>query len=139
MLVGAVAIALVIVGIVVVYNTVLYSDTQTASGTTNDARQAEAFSQQVEKEIGTLAAKLNASNNFTGAQLNDSIGDAMGNWSQTQSVVHANTDPVFVTIDPVGCSGGNCTGSSPTFQARVIWEAQDFTYNNTINVTVPSP
>jgi hypothetical protein len=131
MLVGAVAIALVIVGIVVVYNTVLYSDTQTASGTTNDARQAEAFSQQVRTDLRTLGGELKRGGNLSEPNLTR----AVRNWSAVQSRVHANTDPAFVAIDPGNCSG-ICTSGSQ-FNATVIWESQDFEYSDSVDVRIP--
>lgn len=133
MLVGAVSIALILMGLVVVFNTVLYTDTKAATDALEDASEAQAFADQVRKETKLMMLYYD-NDSGTSAPPSQSFDQVFQNWSRIQSISHAHTGPVFVSVE---CLSG-CSGGSSSVDVQILWETEAFKYTRTITVSIPS-
>lgn len=133
MLVGAVSMALILLGLVVVFNTVLYTDTKSASDALEDASEAQAFTQQVRNETQGLALAIY---NDTGDSALPKFQSNVSAWSEALASSYANTGPVYVEVK---CSS-DCSSASMggTVDLVVVWVTEKFRYKNTITVQLPS-
>lgn len=152
LLVGAIAIALVLMGLVVVFNTVLYTETTAPTETLESADEAEALNQQVRNDTREILFRI--ANNSTNAP-NNTMGydadviSAMGNYSEVVGISYANTGPVYVNITVHGVDGNAtetsaCPASVTTADPlcanyTVVFSTQKFTYEKTNKVAVDPP
>lgn len=152
LLVGAVTIALVLIGLVVVFNTVLFTDAAVSTEPGESASEAKRFDQQVRNETRVLAQYVNDSVAYPGSDpgyatdLKDEFGDDFGNFSDGITQSMAQTGPTFVSVtyDKSDSTVSNVTpGSSAApidwnFQPEITvrYQTEGFSYENTWKILV---
>jgi len=146
LLVGAVAIAIIILGIVVVYNTVLFTDTNTASQSIEETTNARDSTEQIRKEVKRLAAWQKKSKNYSTASggfksstFETDLKRSIRSWSRVRSQSHAHTGPVFVNITFSDCSLSCNMTRDPNPEAIVLvrWQESRVNYTTVIRVRLP--
>lgn len=153
LLVGAVAIALVLIGLVVVFNTVLFTDVAVSTEPGESASEAKRLDQQVRNETRVLVQRTNDSVEYPSAPnpddrygqlLKKEFHDDMNSLADGLRQSMAQTGPTFVdvTYDNASSTVTNTSaGSTPTdweFSPRmtVRYETEGFSYENTWQITV---
>ncbi|MFC7115605.1 hypothetical protein ACFQH2_12535 [Natronoarchaeum sp. GCM10025703] len=136
-LVGAVALSLVLIGIVVVFSTTLFTANMAASSTNAGISDGSAVESDVNRTVASLAQRAN----------NDS---ANGNYSERTTAFHnsikeydrliaeryGDSGPTIVSIPPDEVSTTKSSDKIDTVQVTVIYETRSVTKERTIEVTV---
>lgn len=149
LLVGAISIALVLIGLVVVFNTVLYTDTTSPTETLEAADQAETMNQQIRNDTRRILriveneSSVNAcdENNFA----NNYCGQAKQNittYSEGLTLSAGHTGPVFINISVNGVQNTLISDSIGTISCSadlcanitVVYETEQFRYKRTQTV-----
>ncbi len=113
LLVGAVAIALIILGLVVVYNTILFTENQAPTQSLDDSAATGRLQAQLVNDTEKL---VNYVNNDTGydcsspSDFEGAIADGVENVSEGLTYTKARSGVTYVTIDDIDAT---CTGSGP--------------------------
>jgi len=152
LLVGAIAIALVLIGLVVVFNTVLYTDTTSPTETLESADEAETMNQQIRNDTRRIMWLVANESGSTDCTISDGYctqaKQNITTYSQglTQSAGH--TGPVFVNItvnELSGTSGSLGAGVISSCTAdlcaniTVVYETEQFRYKRTQEVGTAAP
>lgn len=138
LLVGAIALALVLMGLVVVFNTVLFTEATTPTETLESADEAETLNQQVRNDTRQIMRHVANETTDTCPDFCSSAEQNITIYSRGLSISKGHTGPVFVNItniqvDPVLCSQDLC--ASYTF----VYETEQFRYVRQQIVGVASP
>lgn len=82
-LVGAVAIAIIVLGLVVVFNTVLYTDNVAATGAVSEPGSAEQFSREVRVGAKGLTERVNANGHWgSDSEVDDAVSRNISDYSR---------------------------------------------------------
>lgn len=98
-LVGAVAIAFIVMGLVVVFNTVLYTENVASTGAVNEPREAAELKAGTELGTKKLVGRVSTNGNWTSqSALNSSIASNVSAYSDGMRNVTAASSPTFVSF-----------------------------------------
>lgn len=99
LLVGAVAIAFVLLGLVAVYNAQLTTSGPTAAGSTNVAEAAE-LNREARRNVRAVTVRVNHREPYYGspAALNDAVGRAVGNYSRLLERTYVGSSGAVVNV-----------------------------------------
>lgn len=147
MLIGAVALAFIVLGVVVVFNGVLYTETLSSGETSQSASSAEATELEVRQGIGCLVAEYegNQTGNdelLTGGEVNttlvdNSLTDDIENYSSLYQNATAHSQPTAVHVEPESDFEINETDgviSIENVTVTVSADSDDHRYDRTIDV-----
>jgi hypothetical protein len=98
-LVGSVAIAFIIVSLVVVFNTVLFTNNLAARGSIEEVEDASGFQQQVERELPELIRHVENgtdSNSDLAGNVDDNV---TGAYSELLAESYADTSPKYADVE----------------------------------------
>ncbi|NGM67535.1 hypothetical protein G6M89_00685 [Natronolimnobius sp. AArcel1] len=95
-LIGAIALAFIILGVVVVFNGVLYTETVSSGSSSQSASTADVTNTEVNQSIGCLLAALNDDEDFTADT--DDLGNEIEPLSDHYQNVTAQSSPSVQTI-----------------------------------------
>ncbi|WP_339104481.1 hypothetical protein [Haloterrigena salinisoli] len=109
-LIGAVALAFIVLGVVVVFNGVLYTETLSSANTGQSASSAEATELEVRQGIGCLIAEyegnqtandelLNESGVITSSSVESNLADEIENYSTLYRNATAHSQPTAVHVE----------------------------------------
>lgn len=131
LLVGAVAIALVVIGLVVVINTVLYTENVATSEGADRANDAAKFDYEGQRGLQTIVFRVNhRGRNVTADGLKRRINRNVTNYTFLLSEVYASSSPVFVNL--------SYDNDSSEFGKRIV-QAEDAGLNSTTGTSTWSP
>ncbi|WP_137289647.1 hypothetical protein [Natronorubrum halophilum] len=99
-LVGAIALAFVILGVVVVFNGVLYTETLSSGSTSQSASTADATELEIERGVGCLLVQLEEGN-ATERQVEENVSVFTDRYQRAQ----AQSSPTAVDISVVDVNG----------------------------------
>lgn len=150
MLVGAVAIAVVFLGLVVVFNTVLFTASSSPTEPLESAEEARAFDQQVRNDTRMILNRVSHESGDSECTLLENFcayaRENLTDYALMMSTSRANTGPVYASVRVVDVDGVlNTTGacsivSDPSLklcaELEVSYVTGEFEYHNTIVVAV---
>lgn len=106
-LVGSVTLALIIVGLTVVLNTILFTDTVTTAVTTQGSDDAVEFDANARRDVSSIVLRLNHRHqNESEAHLETAIRRNLTNYSRLVAESYAVDRPVFVNVSYENASFG---------------------------------
>lgn len=106
-LVGAVTLALIIVGLTVVLNTILFTDTVTSAVTSQDSGNAGEFDFDARRDVRSIVLRLNhRERNLTRTALASNVRRNLTNYTRLLRESYALGSPVFVNISYNDVSNG---------------------------------
>lgn len=114
LLVGSVAIAFIIISLVVVFNTVLFTNNLAARGSVEEVEGASEFQKQVERELPELIRHVESgtgSNSDLPRHVNDNV---TGTYSELLAESYADTSPKYADVE--------FNASSTVYGTRVVQE-----------------
>ncbi|ELZ14541.1 hypothetical protein C477_20419 [Haloterrigena salina JCM 13891] len=147
MLIGAVALAFIVLGVVVVFNGVLYTETLSSGETSQSASSAEATELEVRQGVGCLIAEYEGDQTgndelVDGGDVQPSLVESnLENDIENYSVLYRNatahSQPTAVHIEPESVfditeSGGTVSIENVTVTISV--DSTDQSYDRTIDV-----
>ncbi|NHN40163.1 hypothetical protein G9C85_00745 [Halorubellus sp. JP-L1] len=98
-LVGAVAIAFIVLGLAVVFNTVLYTENVASSGAVNEPREAQQMNREARLGTQRLVDRIGTGNNWTNDDaLEDAIEGNVSAYSSGLANVTGNSRPTMVSL-----------------------------------------
>jgi hypothetical protein len=101
-LVGAVAIAFIVMGLVVVFNTVLYTENVASTGSVSEPQEAQEFARTMLVESARLVERVNAMEpHATPDAVNESLTSNFTKYNTGVRNVSAAAAPVFVNVTDV--------------------------------------
>ncbi|WP_247008601.1 hypothetical protein [Halorientalis litorea] len=129
-LVGAVSLALIIIGLTVVLNTVLFTSTVTTDVTVDASDDAVRFDQTAREGTRSLVLRMNhRDKNFSRPQLRDSVVRNVTNYTRLLRESYTVSRPVFVNVSYNNVTYGqrvvqseDGTFESPTTPSVSDWE-----------------
>lgn len=132
-LVGAVSLALIIIGLTVVLNTVLFTSTVTTDVTVDASDDALRFDQTAREGTRSLILRMNhGEKNFSRPQLRDSVVRNVTNYTRLLRESYTVSRPVFVNVSYNGVTYGqrvvqseDGTFESPTTPSASNWAVID--------------
>nr|WP_226006146.1 hypothetical protein [Natrinema salinisoli] len=95
-LIGAITLAFIILGIVVVFNGALYTETLSSGGTTQSAGNADMVEYEVEQGVGCVLAELD--DDLAGSLTTDHVKENVSDFDQAYQNTTAKSTPVAVNI-----------------------------------------
>ncbi|WP_254763482.1 hypothetical protein [Natrinema marinum] len=109
-LIGAITLAFILLGIVVVFNGVLYTETLSSGGTSQSASTADTVELEVQQGVGCLLEEVNDDTGTT-ALLDDHAEDNITMFSNAyrDSTVHSTPAVVTVSYDGINILSGSIT------------------------------
>lgn len=146
LLVGAVAIALVFLGLVVVFNTVLFTDSTSPTEPLEAGEEARSFEEQVRKDTRMIMFQV-ASETGDTTCVTGFCADAEANislYSLFMSTSYADTGPVYAAVEVQNVAGTatgllSCASAKLCAEITVVYETDQFEYRDTIVVGVDPP
>jgi len=96
-LIGAITLAFIILGVVVVFNGVLYTETLSSGGTTQSASTADTVELEVEQGVGCLLEEVNDDTSTT-SLLDDHAEDNISTFSDSYQNATVHSTPATVTV-----------------------------------------
>ena len=134
MLIGAVALAFIVLGVVVVFNGVLYTETLSSSDTGQTASSAEATELEVRQGIACLAAEYDDD-----SALGSDDKTALRNEIQTYAELHRNStvhsQPAAVNVTPdSGSPFDELFAEDGGATVTITYDSTDLSYERTIDV-----
>lgn len=154
LLVGAVAIAIIFLALVVVFNTVLFTDSTSPTESLESAEEARSFEEQVRNDtrrimydVANETGAAPISPTPGGCSLSLATGSINNNWecyaadnisrySLMMATSYADTGPVYVDVDVLDIS---MDSTELEAEIRVTYRTNDFSYTNTMVVTTSAP
>lgn len=149
-LIGAVALAFIVLGVVVVFNGVLYTETLSSANTGQSASNAEATELEVRQGIACLAAEYEGQNlTDEDGNLSDGYLDVV-NENENQLIedieefdelyrnATAHSQPTAVDIDidesNLLVNDGGVTAIEDTVTVRLSYDSSDTDYTRTLEI-----
>jgi len=121
-LVGSIAVAFIIIGLVVVFNTVLFTESFASRGSVEEVEEVGEFKQQVTDEVPELIEKVE--NDTEGGGLASNVNRNVSvTYSRLLAETYAESGPIYVDVE--------FDTDNSTFQTRVVHDSGDFTANDT--------
>ena len=110
-LIGALALAFIILGVVIVFNGVVYTETLSSSGTGQSATTAEATELEVQQGVGCLIDK----------QEDDLDKEDITEFNDLYQDSTAHSSPAVVDISPISAEDGEAT-------VTITYDSSDLSY-----------
>lgn len=154
LLVGAIAIALVLIGLVVVFNTVLYTDATSPTDSLEAADEAERMNQQARNDTRRLMKRVanESTTTVAGVEVLDNssfdqnMQENMTKYSNGLARSVGHTGPTFVNVtvldvgvDDAGGYGLTCSSEDLCVEFEFVYSTEEFTYRRTQTVEADSP
>ncbi|WP_323192318.1 hypothetical protein [Halostella sp. PRR32] len=111
-LVGSIALAFIIIGLVVVFNTVLFTDNLAAQGSVGEIENAQEFQQQVERDMPELVRHVENGTDSNTAFSGNVDGNVSTTYNRLLAETYADGSPTYVNV--------TFNESSSTFGTRVV-------------------
>lgn len=100
LLTGALAVAFVIIGLVVVVNTLVVTESGVTSETVDESDNVRQFVFESRRNVRRLVLELNhGERNLTGPQLNESIHGNVSHYGQILGEAYGSSGPAYVDLD----------------------------------------
>ncbi|WP_121742294.1 hypothetical protein [Natronorubrum halophilum] len=134
-LVGAIALAFIILGVVVVFNGVLYTETLSSGSTSQSASAADATELEIEQGIGCLLVQLEGGN-ATEDQVEENVSVFTDRYRRAQ----AQSSPTAVNISDIDVNGDFATPTEiHNVNITITVDSHDLSYEQerTIEATCP--
>ncbi|MDS0474134.1 hypothetical protein [Natrinema sp. 1APR25-10V2] len=130
LLIGAITLAFIILGVVVVFNGVLYTETLSSGGTSQSASNADAVELEVEQGVGCLLKEVN-NDTSTISLLDDHAEDNISTFSDSyrNRTVRSTSAAVTVRYD-----GINITGSIDDVNIIVTYDTNELHFKREMTV-----
>ncbi len=120
-LVGSIALAFIIIGLVVVFNTVLFTDNLAAQGSVGEIENAQEFQQQVERDMPELVRHVENGTDSNPAFSGNVDGNVSTTYNRLLAETYADGSPTYVNV--------TFNESSSTFGTRVVQDGGEFVNN----------
>jgi len=145
LLVGAVAVALIILGLVVVYNTILFSENQAPTQSLDDSADTGRIQAQL---VNDTKKMVNYVNNDTGNSCTDSsstfegdiegylTNDSDGTLAEGLTYTKAQSGVSYVTIKDATAS---CSGGEVDVELTLVVRTPELDYETTVEATDVDP
>ncbi|WP_408959140.1 hypothetical protein [Natrinema sp. 74] len=106
-LIGAITLAFIILGVVVVFNGVLYTETLSSGGTSQSASTADTVALEVEHGVGCLLERVENDSSASNSTLADHIKQNVSTFSDSyrHRTVRSTPAAVNVSVDATGVTG----------------------------------
>ncbi|WP_135819974.1 DUF7261 family protein [Halostella litorea] len=117
-LVGSIAIAFIVLGLVVVFNTVLFTENIAARGSVDEVEEATEFQQQVEREVPELIRRVENGTVSNGELTSNVEANVSGTYSRLLAETHAESGTKYVDVE--------FDESESTFQTRITHTETEF-------------
>lgn len=112
-LIGAITLAFIVLGVVVVFNGVLFTETLSSSATSQSASDAATTEAEVERGIGCLVENVNANDTLNSeSERSDEVKTQVGKFSGMYRNSTGNSEPAVLNVsllDEPQTGGGNVT------------------------------
>jgi len=108
-LIGAITLAFILLGIVVVFNGVLYTETISESSTSQSTADAEVVGQNLEQSLVEIARQGNENGNWTSSNTFEDAVMNSGEFNDQYQNVAANSRSAFVNVSNVTAEYGHFT------------------------------
>ncbi|MGQ3412398.1 hypothetical protein ACT4ML_09050 [Natrinema sp. LN54] len=138
-LIGAVSLAFIILGIVVVFNGVLYTETLSSGGTSQSASDADVIEHEINQSIGCLLVEVE---DQSGASDNSTLEDqAVANISAFNTAYQnttAHSTPAAVNIRDVEATAN----SDPTLEnvnVTVVYDSNSLSHRRDLTIQPRCP
>lgn len=133
-LIGAIALAFIILGVVVVLNGVLYVETLSSGPSSQSASNADVVGHEVERGVGCLLEKVN---NESTVHLADHAKDNISTFNDAyqNTTIGSTTTYVNITYDSSILGSLNITSSNVT----ITYESNDLSYEQTRTIEPGCP
>lgn len=131
-LIGAVSLAFIILGIVVVFNGVLYTETLSSGGTSQSAANANAIEREVNQSIGCLLVEVERQSDASGSTLKAQAETNISTFNTAYQNTTANATPAAVNINYI-----NATASGSTLESAnvtVAYDSNSLSYRQTLTI-----
>lgn len=142
-LVGAVSIALVLMGLVAVFNTVLFTETTSPTESIESSGEARSLTQQVVNDTEEIMFRV--ANESDPSQAGDFPGYLQENVSKYSELLgnsYAHTGPVYVKVTVPDTSPGtnwDTTSNTLSTNVSVTYRTREFEFNTTVEVETAAP
>jgi hypothetical protein len=136
-LVGAVTIALTLIGLVVVFNTVLFTDTKTPTEPLESGAEAQDFNRQVDRDVREIMQRVDPIATDDD-DFEEWVTENVTDYSDLVAASRADTGPVYVRVST---EAGNVSRSGDQLRTTlyVVYETQSVEYQNTRTVVAQDP
>lgn len=149
LLVGAVSIALIFLGLVVVFNTVLFTDSTNPTEPLESGEEARSFKEEVRNDTRMILVRVaNETGADSGVAFTDPAEENITRYSVMMSTSYADTGPVYAAVKNVQVDGAGVLSSCGTIpigsddicaKVTVVYETSEFEYRDRIFVVVEAP
>ncbi|WP_226040886.1 hypothetical protein [Natrinema sp. DC36] len=97
-LIGAIALAFIILGIVVVFNGVLYTETLSSGGTSQSASDADVIELEVEQSVSCLIAHVEEESGPLNSTLRNNVEENISKFSKSYRNTTIHSTPTAVNV-----------------------------------------
>nr|WP_239642029.1 hypothetical protein [Natrinema versiforme] len=137
-LIGAVSLAFIILGIVVVFNGVLYTETLSSGGTSQSAGNADVIEQEVNQSVGCLLVQVkNQSDTNNNDNLKHLAEDNISAFNTAYQNTTAHSTPTAVNLSNVNATADG--GSLQNVTMTVAYDSNSLSYRQKLNITPECP
>jgi|AntDeeMinimDraft_6_1070357.scaffolds.fasta_scaffold26087_1 hypothetical protein len=136
-LVGAIALSLVLIGIVVVFSTTLFTANMASSSTNAGISDGSAVESDVERTVVDLAQQANNdSNNDNYGDRTTAFNNSIKEYDRLIAERYADSGPTIVSIPPDEVTTTKSSDRIDTVEVTIVYETRSVTKERTIEVDV---
>lgn len=136
-LIGAIALAFIIIGVVVVFNGVLYTEALSSGGTSQSVSTADVVEYEVERSVSCLLEKVDTESSATGSpSLEDQAEENVTAFSQSyrNATLQSTAAAVTVSTNDVSKSGGTLEAN-----ITIAYDSADISFERTRTIEAGCP
>lgn len=138
-LIGAVSLAFIILGIVVVFNGVLYTETLSSGGTSQSASDADVVEQEVTQSVGCLLVEVESQSGAIGNSMLEKQAETnISAFNTAYQNTTAHSTPAAVNISDVEATAN----SAPTLEnvnVTVTYNSNSIRYSQQLTIKPECP
>lgn len=133
-LIGAVALAFIVLGVVVVFNGVLYTETLSSADTGQTASSADAAELEVRQGVACLVAETG---NGEWHEFSDSeeLEAEIEAYTALYRSSKANSHPTAVNVTPASDSALDVLDTSENASVTITYDSDDISYSQTVEIS----
>ncbi|WP_265111288.1 DUF7261 family protein [Halosolutus halophilus] len=131
-LIGAITLAFIILGVVVVFNGVLYTETLSSSATSQSASDAATTEAEVARGIGCLAENVNGDADVTNPS--DEVETQVEKFSEMYRNTTANSEPAIRNVSLVDEPQTDGSNNVTQVNVTVQYSSNDVDYSTELQI-----
>ncbi|MFC4543710.1 hypothetical protein ACFO5R_17425 [Halosolutus amylolyticus] len=134
-LIGAITLAFIVLGVVVVFNGVLFTETLSSSATSQTASDAATTDAEVQQGLGCLIEDANSNHNDT-SNLGTAVNDSVEDFADLYRDSTANSKPAVTVVDPdsVSIEYDAASENVTAVNATITHTSNDVSYSKTLTI-----